>query len=110
MGQRRDASFFLVRYDFVGSSQDRWWYRETDRFCGFEINHEFEFGRLRKGKLGRAGTLQYLVHVTRTIRYSSGTLTPYDIRPPESTSSRRVNIPGKRCWSWKSTILWTFCC
>src|SRR4051794_25045839 len=63
----RDASFLFIRYDLIGSGQDRWRDRKADRFRCCEIDHKFEFGRLHEGKLRRAGTMHYLMHVIRTI-------------------------------------------
>ncbi len=39
------------------------WYRETDLFRGFQVDHEFELGRLLDWNLGRLRALKNLVDI-----------------------------------------------
>ena len=58
-------SLLLVRYNLICGGQDRWWDRNADGFRCRDIDYKFEFSRLRERKIGRVGTMKYLMHVIR---------------------------------------------
>jgi hypothetical protein len=43
--------------DFVGAGYQRRWHGEPERFCGLEVDREFEFGRLQEWQIGRLRAL-----------------------------------------------------
>ena len=49
--------------DLVGTGEDRWRHRETERLGGFQIDQELELRRLINRNVARFGTVEDLVHV-----------------------------------------------
>jgi len=49
--------------DLVGTKKERLRDRQADRLGSLEIDHQRDFGRLLDGKIGRPGTVQYLIDV-----------------------------------------------
>ena len=47
----------------VGAGEQRGWHGEAERLCGLEIDHQFEFGRLLNGQVGRLGTSENAIDV-----------------------------------------------
>ena len=49
----------------VGASDDRCRNLKADRFCGFQVNSEFERDRLRNAQVSGLGAAQNLVGIER---------------------------------------------
>ena len=47
----------------VGAAEKRWRHAEAERLGGFQIDDQFEFGRLHYRQVGGLGAFQDLVHI-----------------------------------------------